>query len=126
MVKTDGMVHRPKLKLYQGFCILLTKSASEIYKFIGTNLCSTHFILNKLQTLHLVLALISTLLQVETWLEIAKKLMPDGRIMVNCGGADTAVSLAADTGVSSWVQNPTIKALCSAFPGQVRQQLPAY
>uniref|UniRef100_M8AVJ6 PABS domain-containing protein n=1 Tax=Aegilops tauschii TaxID=37682 RepID=M8AVJ6_AEGTA len=55
----------------------------------------------------------------ETWLEIAKKLMPDGRIMVNCGGADTPVSLAADTGVSSWVQNPTIKALCSAFPGQV-------
>ncbi|XP_051183516.1 uncharacterized protein [Lolium perenne] len=57
--------------------------------------------------------------EVETWLEIAKKLMPDGRIMVNCGGADTAVSLAADTGVSSWVQNPTIKALCSAFPGQL-------
>uniref|UniRef100_A0A453J1Q4 Uncharacterized protein n=1 Tax=Aegilops tauschii subsp. strangulata TaxID=200361 RepID=A0A453J1Q4_AEGTS len=55
----------------------------------------------------------------ETWLEIAKKLMPDGRIMVNCGGADTPVSLAADTGVSSWVQNPTIKALCSAFPGQL-------
>lgn len=62
----------------------------------------------------------STLSQAETWLEIAKKLMPDGRIMVNCGGADTPVSLAADTGVSSWVQNPTIKALCSAFPGQVR------
>ncbi|KAI4995393.1 hypothetical protein ZWY2020_035296 [Hordeum vulgare] len=55
----------------------------------------------------------------ETWLGIAKKLMPDGRIMVNCGGADTAVSLAADTGVSSWVQNPTIKALCSAFPGKL-------
>uniref|UniRef100_A0A453J1Q8 Methyltransferase type 11 domain-containing protein n=1 Tax=Aegilops tauschii subsp. strangulata TaxID=200361 RepID=A0A453J1Q8_AEGTS len=57
--------------------------------------------------------------EAETWLEIAKKLMPDGRIMVNCGGADTPVSLAADTGVSSWVQNPTIKALCSAFPGQL-------
>ena len=62
----------------------------------------------------------STLLQVETWLEIAKKLMPDGRIMVNCGAGDAAVSLAADADVSSWVQNPTIKALCSAFPGQVR------
>ncbi|XP_044983090.1 uncharacterized protein LOC123449816 [Hordeum vulgare subsp. vulgare] len=57
--------------------------------------------------------------EAETWLGIAKKLMPDGRIMVNCGGADTAVSLAADTGVSSWVQNPTIKALCSAFPGKL-------
>ncbi|XP_037437004.1 uncharacterized protein LOC119303947 [Triticum dicoccoides] len=57
--------------------------------------------------------------EVETWLEIAKKLMPDGRIMVNCGAGDTAVSLAADGDVSSWVQNPTIKALCSAFPGQL-------
>lgn len=73
---------------------------------------------------YVLLALILTLLQAKTWLEIAKKLMPDGRIMVNCGGADTAVSLAADTGVSSWVQNPTIKALCSAFPGQVRRYLP--
>lgn len=53
-------------------------------------------------------------------MEIAKKLMPDGRIMVNCGGADAAVSLADDMGLSSWVQNPTIKALCAAFPGQVR------
>ncbi|VAI10078.1 unnamed protein product [Triticum turgidum subsp. durum] len=55
--------------------------------------------------------------EAETWLEIAKKLMPDGRIMVNCGAGDTAISLAADADVSSWVQNPTIKALCSAFPG---------
>lgn len=69
---------------------------------------------------YFLLDLISTLLQVETWLEIAKKLMPDGRIMVNCGGADAAVSLADDMGLSSWVQNPTIKALCAAFPGQVR------
>ncbi|XP_044376830.1 uncharacterized protein [Triticum aestivum] len=57
--------------------------------------------------------------EVDTWLEIAKKLMPDGRIMVNCGAGDAAVSLAADADVSSWVQNPTIKALCSAFPGQL-------
>uniref|UniRef100_A0A0D9VNZ1 Uncharacterized protein n=1 Tax=Leersia perrieri TaxID=77586 RepID=A0A0D9VNZ1_9ORYZ len=42
----------------------------------------------------------------------------DGRIMVNCGGADAAVSLADDAGPLSWVQNPTIKALCAAFPGQ--------
>ncbi|BAS82081.1 Os03g0126300, partial [Oryza sativa Japonica Group] len=68
---------------------------------------------------YFLLDLISTLLQVETWLEIAKKLMPDGRIIVNCGGADAAVSLANDTGLSSWVQNSTIKALCAAFPGQL-------
>jgi hypothetical protein len=47
-------------------------------------------------------------------LQIAKRLMPDGRIMVNCGGSDTEESLS-----SPWVQNPTVKALCSAFPGQV-------
>jgi len=34
--------------------------------------------------------------------------------MVNCGGADVEESLS-----SSWVQNPTVKALCSAFPGQL-------
>lgn len=62
---------------------------------------------------------IPQLQEAETWLEIAKKLMPDGRIMVNCGGADAAVSLAGGTSPSSWVQNPTIKALCSAFPGQL-------
>ena len=57
---------------------------------------------------------ISILIQAETWLQIAKKLMPDGRIMVNCGGADNDESLS-----SPWVQNPTVKALCSAFPRQV-------
>ncbi|KAJ1299003.1 hypothetical protein BS78_01G497800 [Paspalum vaginatum] len=57
---------------------------------------------------------IPQLQEVETWLQIAKKLMPDGRIMVNCGGADAEESLA-----SSWVQNATVKALCSAFPGQL-------
>ena len=54
------------------------------------------------------------MIQVETWLQISKKLMPSGRIMVNCGGADVEESIS-----SSWVQNPTVKALCSAFPGQV-------
>ncbi|XP_015689699.2 uncharacterized protein LOC102721435 [Oryza brachyantha] len=63
--------------------------------------------------------IIPQLQEVETWLQISKKLMPDGRIIVNCGGADAAVSLADDTGRSSWVQNPTIKALCTAFPGQL-------
>ncbi|CAN6314217.1 unnamed protein product [Urochloa humidicola] len=58
--------------------------------------------------------IIPQLQEAETWLQIAKKLMPGGRIMVNCGGADVAESLT-----SFWVQNPTIKALCSAFPGQL-------
>jgi hypothetical protein len=75
-------------------------------------------ILNTL-TQFFLLALNSILLQVEAWLQIAKTLMPDGRIMVNCGG-DASVSLVEDNSPSSWVQNPTIKALCSAFPGQVR------
>ncbi|KAL6847644.1 hypothetical protein ACP4OV_022670 [Aristida adscensionis] len=63
--------------------------------------------------------IIPQLQEVETWLQIEKKLMPDGRIMVNCGGADAAVSLEEDSSPSSWVQNPTIKALCSAFPGKL-------
>ncbi|KAF8780454.1 hypothetical protein HU200_001577 [Digitaria exilis] len=58
--------------------------------------------------------IIPQLQEAATWLEIAQKLMPGGRIMVNCGGADVEESLA-----SSWVQNPTVKALCSAFPGQL-------
>lgn len=57
---------------------------------------------------------IPQLQEAKTWLQIAKRLMPDGRIMVNCGGSDTEESLS-----SPWVQNPTVKALCSAFPGQV-------
>ncbi|KAL5679066.1 hypothetical protein ACJX0J_005451, partial [Zea mays] len=56
---------------------------------------------------------IPQLQEAKTWLQIAKRLMPDGRIMVNCGGSDTEESLS-----SPWVQNPTVKALCSAFPGQ--------
>jgi len=61
-----------------------------------------------------VSSFVSILIQADTWLQIAKKLMPDGRIMVNCGGADNEESLS-----SPWVQNPTVKALCSAFPRQV-------
>ncbi|KAI3754137.1 hypothetical protein L1987_53915 [Smallanthus sonchifolius] len=46
--------------------------------------------------------------EVETWLEINDKLMPNGRLMVNCGGATGA-----------WEKNSTLKTLCKAFPGQV-------
>lgn len=64
--------------------------------------------------------------QVSTWLDIEKKLMPKGRIMVNCGGAyaevygsrkQTANATVVSTG--SWIKNSTIKALCKAFPGKV-------
>lgn len=45
-----------------------------------------------------------------TWLEMRKKLMYNGRIMVNCGGA-------VQTG-TGWQMNPTIQALCEAFGGE--------
>ena len=60
--------------------------------------------------------------QIGTWLEISNWLMPNGRIMVNCGG--TSGSSEADlkskliNGINA-VQNSTIKAMSKAFPGQV-------
>ncbi|WOL07495.1 hypothetical protein Cni_G16237 [Canna indica] len=62
--------------------------------------------------------------EVSTWLNIEKKLMPEGRIMVNCGGAYSELSESgtANTNVlssGSWIQNSTIKALCQAFPGKL-------
>ncbi|XAR47990.1 Spermidine synthase [Bertholletia excelsa] len=53
--------------------------------------------------------------EVATWLELSEKLMPHGRLMVNCGAANEGTSVADGT----WIQNSTIKALCQAFPGQV-------
>lgn len=67
--------------------------------------------------------------KVSTWLDINKKLMPNGRIMVNCGGAHAEVSNGGErptnTSVSngSWLQNSTIKALCQAFPNEVDELL---
>lgn len=61
-----------------------------------------------------------------TWLEIEKKLMSNGRIMVNCGGAHSELSSSGDQAAyanaspkGSWLQNSTIKALCQAFPGRL-------
>ncbi|KAJ0603377.1 putative S-adenosyl-L-methionine-dependent methyltransferase [Helianthus annuus] len=54
---------------------------------------------------------LSQLQEVQTWLDINDKLMPNGRIMVNCG--------AGSCGDSVWDQNSTLKTLCQAFPGQV-------
>ena len=52
--------------------------------------------------------------------------MPDGRFMVNCGGIDGG-SNPTDANAypenipsdNTWLQNPTLKALSKAFPGQV-------
>ncbi|THG08099.1 hypothetical protein TEA_024625 [Camellia sinensis var. sinensis] len=61
--------------------------------------------------------------EVATWLELYEKLMPNGRLMVNCGAANDGASNTISPEVSSidgtWVQNSTIKALCQAFPGHV-------
>ncbi|KAF5816805.1 putative S-adenosyl-L-methionine-dependent methyltransferase [Helianthus annuus] len=59
---------------------------------------------------------LSQLQEVQTWLDINDKLMPNGRIMVNCGGT---TSVAGSCGDSVWDQNSTLKTLCQAFPGQV-------
>ncbi|XP_050278534.1 uncharacterized protein LOC126720258 isoform X3 [Quercus robur] len=64
--------------------------------------------------------------EVQTWLELNDRLMPNGRLMVNCGGIDEAADVI--DGVvhpknssidGTWVQNFTIKALSKAFPGKL-------
>ncbi|ONK55945.1 uncharacterized protein A4U43_C10F2560 [Asparagus officinalis] len=60
------------------------------------------------------------------WLEIEKKLMPHGRIMVNCGGAHAEMLASSDQMLNphaslsgSWIQNSTVRALCRVFPGKL-------
>ncbi|XP_056163380.1 uncharacterized protein LOC130136859 [Syzygium oleosum] len=54
--------------------------------------------------------------EVETWLELKERLMPSGRIMVNCGGIDDV----HPTGITrEWERNSTIMAMSSAFPGEL-------
>lgn len=60
--------------------------------------------------------------QCGTWLDIKDKLMPNGRIMVNCGGSDIGASVSDE---GTWEQNYTIKALCQAFPGEVCLLIPS-
>ncbi|XP_040999231.1 uncharacterized protein LOC121245021 [Juglans microcarpa x Juglans regia] len=64
--------------------------------------------------------------EVNTWLELTDRLMPKGRLMVNCGGINE-VSVVTD-GVprpetssidGPWAQNSTIQALLKAFPEQL-------
>ncbi|PKU65055.1 uncharacterized protein LOC110111163 [Dendrobium catenatum] len=64
--------------------------------------------------------------EVTTWLDIEKKLMPHGRIMVNCGGAQAEITESGYIKVNgnisskgSWVKNSTIQAMCRAFPGKL-------
>ncbi|XP_059662070.1 uncharacterized protein LOC132308102 isoform X2 [Cornus florida] len=67
--------------------------------------------------------------EVATWLELNDKLMPNGRLMVNCGAANDGASSGSDTvthpKISSiddtWVKNSTIKALCEVFPGNLEE-----
>ncbi|KAE8697745.1 S-adenosyl-L-methionine-dependent methyltransferases superfamily protein isoform 2 [Hibiscus syriacus] len=65
---------------------------------------------------------LSHLQEVEIWLKLRDRLMPNGRFMVNCGGVsessiDGKVHHQSDDEI--WIQNSTIKALAEAFPGQV-------
>ncbi|GJW19050.1 S-adenosyl-L-methionine-dependent methyltransferases superfamily protein [Tanacetum coccineum] len=53
--------------------------------------------------------------EVQTWLELHDKLMPNGRLMVNCGG-----SIDND---GPWEKNSTLYTLCKAFPGQVNWRM---
>ncbi|KFK31627.1 hypothetical protein AALP_AA6G137300 [Arabis alpina] len=62
--------------------------------------------------------------QVPIWLDLASRLMPNGRIMVNCAGIETEQVAAngkprLELGDSAWMLNSTIKILAEAFPGQV-------
>ena len=59
--------------------------------------------------------------QVTTWSEIKKWLMPNGRIMVNCGGTTGGSDVDPRSASSncSLVQNSTVKALSEAFAEEV-------
>ncbi|OAY54380.1 uncharacterized protein LOC110610508 [Manihot esculenta] len=67
---------------------------------------------------------LAQLQEVETWLKLSDRLMPNGRFMVNCGGiyekSDTTNGIIHPKLVdATWAENTTIKALSEAFPGQV-------
>ncbi|ESQ39534.1 hypothetical protein EUTSA_v10000954mg [Eutrema salsugineum] len=62
--------------------------------------------------------------EVPIWLDLASRLMPNGRIMVNCAGIEEEKVAANGKpqlvfGDSVWMLNSTIKILSEAFPGQV-------
>ncbi|EOA15142.1 hypothetical protein CARUB_v10028518mg [Capsella rubella] len=60
--------------------------------------------------------------EVPIWLELASRLMPNGRLMVNCAGIESEIvngkpQLVLDD--LAWKLNSTVKFLSEAFPGQV-------
>lgn len=65
--------------------------------------------------------------EVTTWLEMNKMLMPNGRLMVNCGAATKELSNTSSEMMQPEISNrddplelnTTINALCKAFPEQV-------
>ncbi|XP_010481745.1 PREDICTED: uncharacterized protein LOC104760503 [Camelina sativa] len=60
--------------------------------------------------------------QVPIWHELASRLMPNGRIMVNCAGIEKELQNGKPQLVlsdSAWMLNSTVKILAEAFPGQV-------
>lgn len=64
--------------------------------------------------------------EVSTWSELRDKLMPNGRIMVNCGGVtdESSVPIAETRPECSptdqtWQQNSTLRTLYKAFPEQL-------
>lgn len=57
-------------------------------------------------------------------MRLAKKLMPNGRIMVNCSGRDDYQyyrehNITPPKSENSWKLNSAIKALSHALPGEV-------
>ncbi|EFH41603.1 hypothetical protein ARALYDRAFT_330935 [Arabidopsis lyrata subsp. lyrata] len=56
------------------------------------------------------------------WLELASRLMPNGRLMVNCAGIETEVQNGKPQLVLddlAWMLNSTVKIFSEAFPRQV-------
>lgn len=53
--------------------------------------------------------------EAKTWIEMKEKLMPGGRIMVNCGGASVD-DRNSDQDLAGWEQNYAIRAMKKAFP----------
>lgn len=84
-----------RLEVRIGDAFSAAQSTSEGYAGIVIDLFSKGEVLEQLQ-------------QVYTWLELKKKLMPDGRFMVNCGGKP-----------DNQIQNSTIKAMAAAFHGHL-------
>ncbi|KAK9286673.1 hypothetical protein L1049_015074 [Liquidambar formosana] len=70
---------------------------------------------------------LSQLQEAATWLELKDRLMPNGRLIVNCGGAFDGIVHSTTSSIDGiWVQNSTIKALWGAFPGQLNwKRMPA-